>query len=150
MSRWEFGRAATSIPFSLDRGDPFTTPVLKGGGVANKILFKVEKTTFANSDVIRVEILDRNENRLTMGEVPVWVAEPASEKVGAEVSFAPVAIDGVKVRFADRRRRFARGSVVLSGSVASVGGPAADAAGGRPGRRPRRARPSPAPTRHGA
>ena len=130
VSRWEFGRAATSIPFSLDRGDPFTTPVLKGGGVANKILFKVEKTTFANSDMIRVEILDRNENRLTMGEVPVWVAEPASEKVGAEVSFAPVAIDGVKVRFS---RIAVDGSpevpVVLSGSVASVGGPAADAAG---------------------
>lgn len=127
-SVWAFGTGGQQVPFELTRDEPWTSTVIDSNAVANTIRFSVDKRTHANPDEIVVEIIDGDENVLASGSVPVWVAEPASEKVAATIALSKrVKLSDVRVRFS--RRSVGDGEevpVVLAGAIDAGGSAAAE------------------------
>ena len=124
-SRWAMGVGGQPVTFALERDTPWVSPELNGGDVANTIYFSVDKRTHANPDEIVVDVLDKRENVVATGSIPVWMAEPASEKVAAQISLdRSVTLDGVTVRFSRRATvDGAEAPVVLAGAVAPMAAP---------------------------
>jgi hypothetical protein len=125
---WEFGSGGQPVAFGLSRDDPWTSPVIDSGSQANTVMFSVDKRTHANPDEIVVEIIDRQDNVLASGSVPVWVAEPASEKVSATVTLSRrVDVEGVRVRFSRRKVGSAEEvPVILAGAIGAAGSAGAE------------------------
>lgn len=64
----------------LARGDAWTSPALLGGGPADRVYLAIDKGTQFSTDLLRVELVDSDGRVWGRGEMPVWEAEPKSER----------------------------------------------------------------------
>jgi hypothetical protein len=95
----------------LRRGDVWTSKPMNAVGPADRALVQLEKATQFSTDLMQIEILDASARVVATAALPVWDAEPNSERWPAEFRF-------------DRHVTDIHGMAVRVRRVASGAGPA--------------------------
>ena len=93
------GEHGEPTQFLLEAGKNWTSEPMSGDERANYAQFKLAHATWPTRDEIRVDLIDASDRVQATGSVPVWQAEPQSDRLAAKVELdrRPV-VRGLRLR----------------------------------------------------